>query len=166
MDGVHRAIAWLTQSMTETGQMDVAGSKSLDAIEIPPQRIAAMRARGLWRDEVLTSAFDRTVAARPDSAAIVSFDSASGQTSRKSWSELAGDVDRIARGLSALGARSGTVVSVQLPSGWEFAAIVLACTRLGCIVNPIMPSARERELVAALQACTSRFDRSQAVCGF
>lgn len=142
--------------MTDMGNEVQPEPVGPQAMEVSPLRAAAMRARGLWADEILTDAFDRTLAARPDATAIVSFDSASGRSTRKSWCELAADVERIARGLCALGARRGTVVSVQLPNGWEFIAIVLACTRLGCIVNPVMPSARERELVAALDICASR----------
>jgi len=115
-----------------------------------------MRAGGWWGDEVLADVFDRAAAAHPEGTAVVSRDSASGKTIRKSWAELTADVERIARGLLALGVERGVVVSVQLPNGWEFVALVLACSRLGCIVNPVMPSAGSREIIAALGACASR----------
>lgn len=115
-----------------------------------------MRAQGYWRDEVLTDAFDRAVNARPDAIAVMSVNTASGRFTRKTYAELAADVARVARGLRALGAQPGDVVSVQLPNWWQFVAIVLACTRLGCIVNPVMPTARDRELVSTLRLCKSR----------
>jgi cyclohexanecarboxylate-CoA ligase len=38
------------------------------------------------------------------------------------------------------------VVAMQLPNGWEFTALYLACSRIGAVLNPLMPIFREREL--------------------
>ncbi len=47
-------------------------------------------------------------------------------------------------------------MSVQLPNWWEFAALHLACVRVGAIINPIMPIFRERELSFMLPFAESR----------
>ena len=120
------------------------------------KRKTAMRAQGFWGEQILTDFFDRTVIARPDATAVVSFNSMSGRSTRKSYAQLTADVERIAVGLRALGVRSGDVISVQLPNWWQFFAIVLACTRLGCIVNPVMPTAGARDLILTLGLCRSR----------
>lgn len=125
-------------------------------VALQPARIARMKQQGFWTDELLVHFLDRAVLAHPDLEAIVSARMGGGGVKRLTYRELAAEVDRIAAGLAALGARRDTVVSVQLPCWWQFAAIVLACTRLGCIVNPLMPTARAHELKAALSLCDTQ----------
>ncbi|MGB1547811.1 MAG: AMP-binding protein, partial [Alphaproteobacteria bacterium] len=38
------------------------------------------------------------------------------------------------------------VVSIQLPNWWEFAALYAAATRIGAVINPLMPIFRQREI--------------------
>lgn len=38
------------------------------------------------------------------------------------------------------------MVSCQLPNWWEFTLLYLACSRIGAVLNPLMPIFREREL--------------------
>ena len=38
------------------------------------------------------------------------------------------------------------VVAMQLPNGWRFTALYLACSRIGAVLNPLMPIFRQREL--------------------
>ncbi|MCL8383550.1 AMP-binding protein [Xanthobacter aminoxidans] len=125
-------------------------------IVLQSERIARMKQQGFWTDERLVDCLDRAVLAHPDAEAIVSARKDGGHVKRLTYRELAGEVERIAAGLAVLGAQPGTIVSVQLPCWWQFAAIVLACTRLGCIVNPLMPTARAHELKAALSLCDTR----------
>ena len=47
---------------------------------------------------------------------------------------------------STSGVQPGQVVSVQLPNDWVFAALILACARVGAVVNPLVPIFRHREL--------------------
>ena len=44
----------------------------------------------------------------------------------------------------------GQVVSVQLPNTCTFAALALACGRIGAVINPLVPIFRERELTFIL----------------
>jgi cyclohexanecarboxylate-CoA ligase len=113
---------------------------------LPQARIDAMRAHGHWRDEVMGDYLDRCRADVPDKTAVVDFNCERGRETRLSYRELAARVDRIALGLGDLGVEKYDVVSCQLPNWWEFSALVLACMRIGAVVNPVMPIFREREL--------------------
>jgi hypothetical protein len=54
--------------------------------------------------------------------------------------------DRIAVGRSRLGVGRNDVVAMQLPNWWHFSLLYLACSRIGAVLNPLMPIFREREL--------------------
>jgi cyclohexanecarboxylate-CoA ligase len=101
---------------------------------------ARYRASGVWRDESVASRFAESIARRPDSIAIVDGDR------RLTWAELGGAASRFAATLRDVGVGPGDVVSVQLPSWWQTIAISQAVLALGSVLNPIMPSYRQREL--------------------
>jgi cyclohexanecarboxylate-CoA ligase len=65
---------------------------------------------------------------------------------RLTFAELAGRADAIAAGLARLGIGAGDVVSWQLPSWWEGAALAVAIDAVGAVSNPILSIYREREL--------------------
>jgi cyclohexanecarboxylate-CoA ligase len=113
---------------------------------VPQARVEAMWAQGHWRDAVMADYLDRCRAEVPDKTAIVDFNTVTGRESRLSYHELFARVDRIALGLAALGVEKYDVVSCQLPNWWEFSALVLACMRIGAVINPMMPIFREREV--------------------
>lgn len=114
------------------------------------ERIQAMVAAGHWRNEAWLAFFDDAVRHAPQKTAIVSFNSAHRATERLTYAELGAVVDRLVLGMAELGIGSGSTVSIQLPSWWQFIAIELACARLGAIINPIMPTARQQDLRHAL----------------
>ena len=58
--------------------------------------------------------------------------------------------DRIAIGLSRLGVKRNDVVAMQLPNWWQFSLLYLAWSRIGAVLNPLMPIFRERELTFML----------------
>jgi cyclohexanecarboxylate-CoA ligase len=64
--------------------------------------------------------------------------------------------DRIAVGLARLGVTRGDVVSMQLPNSWQFTLLYLACSRIGAVLNPLMPIFRERELLFMLNHSGSK----------
>lgn len=117
---------------------------------LPPARIAAMKAQGHWRDRMLVDAFDARVGETPDKIAVIDANSMTGEASRLTFRELSGRADRLAAGLASLGVGRGDVVAWQLPNWWQFAALHLACLRLGAISGPLMPIFRERELAFML----------------
>lgn len=117
---------------------------------LPAERIQAMVAAGHWRNEAWFAFFDDSVRHAPQKVAIVSFNSVHQTTERLTYAELGAVVDRLVWGMAELGIGPGSTVSVQLPSWWQFIAIKLACARLGAVINPIMPTARQQDLRHAL----------------
>jgi cyclohexanecarboxylate-CoA ligase len=59
------------------------------------------------------------------------------------WVERA---ERVAAGLQAMGVKSDTVVSWQLPTVIESCVLMMAISRLGGISNPVLPLLRVREV--------------------
>jgi len=65
---------------------------------------------------------------------------------RITYSEYAGLVDALARGLVAAGVKPGEVIAIYLPNCWEFCAVYHAATLAGAIPTLLNPSYREREV--------------------
>ena len=118
----------------------------MEGVFLDAHRLALEKKRGIWPDRVLTDYLDRWVAERPEATAILAFRDDRGTATRLTWRELAQAAAAVARGLLARGVAKGDVVSFQLPNWWEFAAIHLACVRIGAVSNPLMPIFRHREL--------------------
>jgi len=116
-----------------------------DAVLIAPRR-DAMRTQGHWRDRTINDALDAAVQRCPDKVALTAVSLERGTTRRLSWREMGALADRIAVGLARLGVGRNDVVSCQLPNGWEFTLVYLACARIGAVMNPLMHIFREREL--------------------
>ena len=109
-------------------------------------RIAAMTARGLWGNRLVSDLLDEAATATPQATAVVDHNSMTGVSTRLSFAELQALSHRVAAGLLALGVAPGDVVAVQLPNWWHYAALYTACVRIGAVVNPLMPIFREHEL--------------------
>ncbi len=107
---------------------------------LTPERIAAARRAGHWRDDRLETYLDRWATQRPEKLALVD------RVQRHTWSGLARLVERVAHGLRAHGVEPGGVISCQLPNWSEFALVFLAASRLGAVVHPIPPTYRASEL--------------------
>ena len=116
-----------------------------DAVLLPPRRAESI-ALGYWRDLTINDALAACVADVPDKLALTAIRRDSGEIRRFSYRELARLADRAAIGLARLGVGRGDVVAMQLPNGWPFTLLYLACSRLGATLNPLMPIFREREL--------------------
>jgi cyclohexanecarboxylate-CoA ligase len=123
---------------------------------LPAARIEAMVSAGLWRNEKWFAFFEESVRRCPDKLAIVSFNSVQQKTERLTYADLDVAVARLVLAMEDLGISAGSVVSVQLPSWWQFIAVMLACARLGSAINPIMPTARQQDLRHALGLTGSR----------
>ena len=118
----------------------------MEGVFLDAHRLALEKKRGIWPDRVLTDYLDRRVAEKPDATAVLAYRDDCGAATRLTWRELAQAAAAVARGLLARGVAKGDVVSFQLPNWWEFAAIHLACVRIGAVSNPLMPIFRHREL--------------------
>ncbi|WP_047309611.1 cyclohexanecarboxylate-CoA ligase [Rhodopseudomonas palustris] len=116
-----------------------------DAVLLPPRRAASIAA-GLWHDRTINDDLDACVAQYPDKVALTAVRLEGGVVRRFSYRELATLADRVAVGLSRLGIGRGDVVAMQLPNWWQFTVLYLACSRIGAVLNPLMPIFREREL--------------------
>ena len=116
-----------------------------DAVLLPPRR-AAMVAQGLWHDRTINDALDACVAQCPDKLALRAYRVETGTVTRFTYREMAQMADRIAVGLHRLGVRQNDTVACQLPNWWQFTLMYLACSRIGAVMNPLMPIFREREL--------------------
>jgi cyclohexanecarboxylate-CoA ligase len=115
-------------------------------ISLTAERGASLREQGWWKDRTVNDYFAATLSAYPDKTAVVANLQGHAGQRRMSYRELDALVGRAAAALRGLGVGPGDVVALQLPNGWEFIVAALATSRIGAVVNPIMPIFREREL--------------------
>lgn len=116
-------------------------------IAITPEYAAAMRAKGFWKDLMLTDLLAQHAAAQPDKVVAVDRKSTlGGQRQAYTYRDLDRHSTRIGLALAAEGVGKGDVVAMQLPNWYEAMAIMLGCWKIGAIVNPLMPIFRRREL--------------------
>jgi len=118
-------------------------------VRVDEQRGADAYRRGLWVRETLADSLRDAAAATPQRTVLVDGDI---QLDCRTLYEQA------ARMAKALMARmpAGSVVSFMLPNWHEAAVIYLAATLAGMVVNPILPSLRDRELHFILSDADSR----------
>ena len=116
-----------------------------DAVLLPRRRAAAV-ANGFWKDRTINDALDEALRVCPDKTALTAYGDEAGTVRRYTYRQLAALADRIALGLAKLGVGAKDVVAMQLPNSPEFALTYLACSRIGAVINPLMPIFRAREL--------------------
>jgi fatty-acyl-CoA synthase len=73
------------------------------------------------------------------------------QSRRLSYRQLAGEVDRLARGLLAIGFGKGDRIGVWSTNNIEWLLVQMATARIGAVLVNINPAYRPRELAYALQ---------------
>jgi 2,3-dihydroxybenzoate-AMP ligase len=106
-----------------------------------PDELALQYARaGWWRGRDLGAEFADVAAARPDATALVD------GTTRISYGSLLARADALASRLARLGLRPGMRIVVQLPNGWPFVVLTLACLRAGIVPVMALPAHRRHEL--------------------
>ncbi|MGT2489644.1 AMP-binding protein [Cupriavidus basilensis] len=127
-----------------------------DAVLLPPRRAASI-AQGLWPERTINDALDDCVAPLPGQDRA---DRRAGGKRRdhppdvsRSWPPAP---NALPSACARLGVGRDDVVSCQLPNWWEFTALHLACSRLGAVLNPLMPILRERELSFMLRHACSK----------
>jgi cyclohexanecarboxylate-CoA ligase len=118
---------------------------NFDAVLLAPRRDESI-AQGWWHDRTINDELDACAAGFPDKLALTAVRVETGATRRFTYQELAALADRMAVGLTRLGVGRDDVVAMQLPNGWQFSALYLACSRIGAVLNPLMHIFREREL--------------------
>jgi 2,3-dihydroxybenzoate-AMP ligase len=108
----------------------------------PEDTAASYIERGYWAGETLGDLLRGVAEHRPDALALV--DTAAGI--RFSHAELADRADATATRLLRLGLEPGHRMVVQLPNGWEFVVLLLACLRAGIVPVMALPAHRRTEL--------------------
>jgi cyclohexanecarboxylate-CoA ligase len=114
------------------------------------------RETGYWLDKTVDQLLTEAVAKAPDKVAIVADRADREQAPRLTYRELERLANRAASSLLRLGVGRGDVVTVQLPNWWEFVVTAFACSKIGAVMNPVMPILRERELVYILNFCQAK----------
>ncbi len=95
----------------------------------------------------------QTVVSYPDNEALV----VPYQDVRLTYTEFAAEVDKVARGLLALGLRTGDRIGIWSPNNAEWVLIQYATARIGAILVNINPAYRTSELEYALNQSGCRF---------
>lgn len=106
----------------------------------PPEMVRRYVAAGYWDGQTLTAPVVAAAAATPEAVALVD------GAVRFSYHELAARADGAALRLRGLGLRPDDRVLVQLPNGWEFIVLTLACLRLGVIPVLALTPHRHHEM--------------------
>ncbi|HEY2302227.1 MAG TPA: AMP-binding protein [Acidimicrobiales bacterium] len=107
-------------------------------------------AKRVFRGRTSGSFLDECVQAVPDEEALIE------GSHRLTYAQLGAASATMAAGLSRLGAGPGDVVTMQLPNWWEASVVYQALCRLGCVVNPVVPIYRQRELGFIIEQATPR----------
>ena len=115
-----------------------------DAVLIEGRR-AYMQQHGYWHNFTILDALKQAVAQQPNKTALVSYKQQQ-PTQSFTYTEIWQLTNQMALGLKRLGIQAHDVVACQLPNWWEFTLLYLACSRIGAVLNPLMPIFREREL--------------------
>ena len=114
------------------------------------------REAGYWLDKTVDQLLTEAAARAPDKVSIVADRADREQSRRLTYKELDGLASRAATSLLRLGVGRGDIVTVQLPNWWEFVVTAFACSKIGAVMNPVMPILRERELVYILNFCQAK----------
>jgi 2,3-dihydroxybenzoate-AMP ligase len=113
---------------------------SESTIPWPTGLAAGYRSKGYWEDRPLGAYILDTADRLPDKTAVVDGDL------RLSYAELANRMDAAAERLLKLGLKADDRMMVQLPNGWQFTVLTLACFRAGIIPVMALPAHRHYEL--------------------
>lgn len=116
-----------------------------DAVLIPARKEAMLK-QGYWLNQMILDFLRSAVEKNPKKTALVSVKVENQTEQTFSYQQLWDMTNKIALGLKQLGVEKNDVVSCQLPNWWEFTLLYLACSRIGAVLNPLMPIFREREL--------------------
>jgi acyl-CoA synthetase (AMP-forming)/AMP-acid ligase II len=114
------------------------------------ERARVAYAEGWWTRQTLGDALKRAADETPDRVLLVD-----GET-KIDCRTLHRQATTLARALLQR-AEPGSVVSLMLPNWHEAATVYLAAHLAGMIINPILPSLRDRELLFVLEDVRSRF---------
>ena len=104
---------------------------------------------------VSANCLDRHLATRGDQVAIIWEGDDPSQQRKLTYSELHGEVCRMANALKDLGAKRGDRVTIYMPMIPEAAIAMLACTRIGAIHSIVFGGFSPEALAGRIQDCDS-----------
>ncbi|ADX75073.1 2,3-dihydroxybenzoate-AMP ligase [Pseudarthrobacter phenanthrenivorans] len=116
----------------------------------PAELAAEFRRKGYWEDRALGSYVLDTADRFPDKVALVEGDV------RITYAELANRMDAAAERLLQLGLKADDRIMLQLPNGWQFTILTLACFRAGIVPVMALPAHRKYELSFLTELSESR----------
>ena len=99
------------------------------------------------REITLGEILDQTVARYPDNPAVIYVD----RDYRQSWTEFAADVDRVARGLMALGVQKGEKVAIWATNVPHWVTLMFATAKIGAILLTVNTNYKITEIEYILQ---------------
>jgi 2,3-dihydroxybenzoate-AMP ligase len=106
----------------------------------PGKDVARYVAAGYWEGRSLPFHIWQQADRTPGQVALVDGDL------RLTYAELVARADAAASRLTELGLRADDRIIVQLPNGWEFVVLTLACLRAGIVPVMALPGHRHHEL--------------------
>lgn len=109
------------------------------------------RKKGLWGDATLVDYWKMAVLKAPEMEAIIDL-----QGKSYTYAEVDAEANRLASFFLKKGVGAGDFVTVQLPGWAEFLVVYVACLKVGAVINPVLPNAREAELTYILNKCQSK----------
>jgi fatty-acyl-CoA synthase len=115
----------------------------------------------ITREATLGQLLDETVAKYPDNEAIVYAD----RDYRETWSEFSTTVDRVAKGLMALGVKKGDKVAVWATNVPHWVTLQFATARIGAILLTININYKTTEIEYVLSSRTARTYSSSTATG-
>jgi cyclohexanecarboxylate-CoA ligase len=113
-------------------------------------------ASGAWIPATLRSLLTDAAAEHPDRVAAVDRRGDQVATRTLTYAELDELAHSYARGLHALGVRTGDVVAVMLPNLSDFAALIFAINELGAVYSGIPAAYGQREVSVILRRTRAR----------
>jgi fatty-acyl-CoA synthase len=94
------------------------------------------------QEKTLGALLDETIARFPRHDAVVHYE----RDLRQSWSEFGADVDRLAKGLMAMGVQKGDRVAIWATNVPHWVTLMFATARIGAILVTVNTSYRDKEL--------------------
>jgi 2,3-dihydroxybenzoate-AMP ligase len=130
--------------------MRMSDPTSMGTVPWPADFAELYRARGYWEDTAIGDVVRGVADERPEDIAVVD-----GEV-RLTYRELVDRADAAAVRLRDLGLEADDRILVQLPNGWEFIVLTLACFRSGVIPVMALPAHRRHELTHLAGVSQSR----------
>lgn len=110
-----------------------------------PEEVARFYAAGCWQQDSVAEMVRARAAAAPHQVLVHD------DTRAVTFAEVDRDAAILAGALTAHGLTAGERVVVQLPNWVEFSVVVVALSRIGAVVVPLMPFYRRSEIAYVLE---------------